>query len=87
MKKQLAEEFAVAIVSPDERIWEGGAVSLSSKNSTGPFDILPGHANFVTIIKNEPIIVRTLDEGRKEFTYKNAVIAINNNSVSIYSDI
>jgi len=81
------EEFVVTVVSPDERIWEGKAYSISSENSAGKFDILPEHANFVTIIKNKPIVIRTENKKEQIFTYKNAVLAINNGKVAIYADI
>lgn len=80
------EKFKVRINSPNESIWEGMAVSLSSKNSAGPFDILPEHANFITMIQNEPIIVRTLGK-EHVFTYKNAVLSVYNREVTIYADI
>lgn len=87
MKQQPLEEFAVTITNAEERIWEGTARSVSSKNSDGQFDILPGHANFVTMIKNEPIVVRSGTKGDKIFTYKTAVLAVKDNKVSVYSDI
>ena len=58
MKQSQEEEFPVTISNAEERIWEGSLHSVSSANSAGKFDILPGHANFVTMIKNEPIVIR-----------------------------
>lgn len=88
MKAPAPEEtIAVTVINPDERVWEGRAYSVSSVNSAGPFDILPEHANFVTMIRNQPVIVRTIDHGEKTFTYKNAVITVNDNKVSIYTEI
>lgn len=84
---QQAEEFAVTITSAEERIWEGVAHSVSSKNSAGQFDILPGHANFVTMVKNEPIVIRAHGKEDQIFTYKTAVLTVQNNKVEIYSDI
>ena len=46
-----SKEFTVTITSPDERLWEGQAHSITTENSKGPFDILPGHPNFITMIK------------------------------------
>jgi len=82
-----AKEFTVSVISPDERLWEGQAVSVSSENSAGKFDILPQHANFVTIIKNTPIVVRTATTGNKTLKYKNAVIVVNYNKVAIYAEL
>lgn len=81
------ESITVTIINPDEKVWEGRAHSVSSVNSAGPFDILPEHANFVSMIRNQPIVVRTVDSGDKTFTYKNAVITVSDNKVSIYTEI
>ena len=85
--KGIDQELRVIVSTPDEQIWEGKAKSVSSENSAGPFDILPQHANFVTIIKGKPIVVRTQDGTEKTFTYKNAVMTVAEDKVSIYNDI
>ncbi len=77
----------VIISSPDETIWKGKEVqSISSENSTGPFDILPEHSNFITLVKDSPIIVRAKDY-EKTFSYKNSVILVRGADVQIYVDI
>lgn len=48
----------VKIVSPTQTLFEGQAYSVSSANSTGKFDILPYHANFITMVQKTPIILR-----------------------------
>ncbi len=80
-------ELQVVVATPDEQVWEGKAESISSENSAGPFDILPQHANFVTMVKGKPIVVRTINDGEKTFSYKNAVITVSKDKVSIYNDI
>lgn len=85
--KGIVGELSVIVATPDELIWEGKASSVSSENSAGTFDILPQHANFVTMIKGKPILVRTLSDGDKVFEYKNALITVASDKVSIYNDI
>lgn len=80
------EKLKVIINSPNKLIWDGVATSVSSKNSSGPFDILPEHANFITMIQNEPIVVKFLDK-EYVFTYKNAVLSVYNGVVTIYTEI
>ena len=53
----------VKIISPTQTIFEGEAVSISSVNSLGKFDILPFHANFISLVRKDPIIVRTKKAG------------------------
>jgi F0F1-type ATP synthase epsilon subunit len=82
----MSDQLTVRINSPEKFIWEGTAVSVSSANDRGPFDILPMHANFVTLIKKSPIRVNTGTEV-KEFSFPNAVIWAHSNTVSIYTNI
>ena len=76
----------VRISNPDKQIWEGQAKSVSSENLSGPFDILPLHANFITLIENKPIKIVTA-EGKKEFTFPNAIIYASKNYVLIYTEV
>ena len=45
----------VRITQATDVLWEGEALSVSSENVDGPFDVLPLHANFVTLLKDVPI--------------------------------
>lgn len=77
----------VSVSNADELIWEGGALSVSSENQEGPFDILPGHANFITMIEGKPITIRTDSGESKDCTYPNAVIYVLGDTVKIYVNI
>jgi len=79
-------QLNIIINSPDKLIWEGKATSVSSENSTGVFDILPGHSNFVTMIEGKPIVVQT-DTSEETFKYENAVLSVKGGVVIIYADI
>ena len=74
----------VRIISPQQLLLETEAVSLSSKNSQGPFDILPQHANFITLVENSPIIVR-VNKKELTFNFPLAIIFTVQNSVNIYT--
>lgn len=76
----------VRITQATDLVWEGEAVSVTSTNLDGPFDILPLHANFVTLIKDQPILVQ--EEGGKQSTYnfKQSVMYVQDNVIKIYAD-
>lgn len=76
--------LTIRINSPKEIIWEGEAKSVSSVNSQGPFDILSEHANFITIVQDRDIKVKTEKEELK-FHFKNSLIYMHNNLVLIYT--
>lgn len=82
-----AEILQVKIISPKETLFEGQALSVSSKNTAGKFDILPEHANFITVVKDEPIIIRQPNKEDATFKFSFAIIYNNNNQVKIYTDI
>ena len=80
------DTFRVTIRTPDSVVFQGRAKSISSRNNAGAFDILPEHANMITLIENQPIQIVT-DAGTRKFTFEKAVIAVKDNSVSIYANI
>lgn len=75
----------VRIVSPGETIFESEAKSVSAQNSQGKFDILPLHANFITLVENQPITIEKLDHTKVQFTFPLAIIYAYLNQVSIYT--
>lgn len=77
----------IRIVTPRELLYNGEALSVSSTNSAGNFDILPQHANFITIVKNEPIVIRLLDDKKLTFNFPVAIIFNTKSLVNIYTDI
>lgn len=77
----------VKIISPKETLFEELVSSVSSTNSVGNFDILPQHANFITVVEKTPIIVRKPDKQVVTFNFPLAVIYAANNKVNIYTDI
>ncbi|HEY4502780.1 MAG TPA: hypothetical protein VJH21_03045 [Candidatus Paceibacterota bacterium] len=86
MQKNQPREFDVVINSPDKLLWEGRAQSISSENSKGTFDVLPEHANFITMIENKPIIVRTGTTDHT-FNYENAVLSVRDGKATVYAGI
>ena len=77
----------VRIVSPQQLILDTEASSVSSKNSQGPFDILPLHANFITVTENQPIVIRLAGQKPLIFKFPLAIILTRENNVNIYTYI
>ena len=75
----------VRIISPQQLILETDADSVSSKNPQGSFDILPQHANFLTVVENYPIVVRAKGQKDQTFKFPLAIISAGNNKVNIYT--
>ncbi len=77
----------VRIISPQQLILDTQAQSVSSKNLDGPFDILPQHANFISMIENSPIVVRMANQKPLVFKFPLAIVLVTSNIVNIYTYI
>ncbi|MCL4398036.1 hypothetical protein M1403_03380 [Patescibacteria group bacterium] len=82
----MATNLSLHIFSPLEDIFTGDIASLSSKNSSGPFDILPQHANFVTLINKDPITARLPDGSKKVFEFPQAVLRCHEGKIEVFTD-
>lgn len=84
----------VRIISPQQLILDTEAESVSSKNIQGNFDILPQHANFITLVENSSIVVRPArpaggvqEQKPLVFKFPLAIIFTKENKVDIYTYI
>lgn len=77
----------VRILSPKEIIFQSPALSVTSKNQAGKFDILPFHAKFISFIEKQSIVVKTPDKKNYTFKFPFAIIYNDNNNVDIYTEI
>ena len=77
----------IRIISPQQLIFDADASSVSSKNLEGNFDILPQHANFITLIENSPITIRVSNQKPRIFNFPLAIIVNRENKVDIYTNI
>jgi hypothetical protein len=54
-------QMFIKVYSPFKSYYEGLGKSISAANDTGPFDILPGHHRFLTLISTCEIDIQTAD--------------------------
>ena len=64
LSKKLSQENEDAVMhvkvhSPFKTYFDGVAQSISAVNATGPFDILPKHHNFMTLLTPCEVVIRT----------------------------
>lgn len=76
------KELEVNIVSADDNVFDGTVRMLTSKNDDGEFDILPLHANFISIIKEKIILHKTTKE-KQDIPITNGVLKVVENRVDI----
>lgn len=82
---EITESIRVDIRNRKEQFFKGEAKTVSSVNDTGEFDVLPQHANFVTLIKAYVIVDKGMPS-EKKFEIDNGVLAAKTDAVDVYLD-
>ena len=80
------EYVIVTVTTPFQVLFSGPALGLSSTNSVGKFDIIPEHANFITIVEKQPIIIEVPNQKPVTFNFNQAIIYNRNNHISVYAE-
>lgn len=81
-----ADEMKVKVHAPYKIYFDGPAKSISAINDTGPFDILPKHHNFMTLINEGEIVVRTKDN-EERIPVTKGVMHVKANQVVVFLDV
>ena len=65
--------------------YEGPAQSISATNKVGPFDILPGHADFFSMLSPGEVLINKADSSEPiSFNINNGIIAVRDNEVMLF---
>ncbi len=86
MSEDSRKTILVKIRNRQRSVFQGEVNAVTSENESGVFDVLPQHANFISIIKNK-IIIRGLGNKKQEIQIESAILKVWSNQVSIYLDI
>lgn len=80
------EVLRVVARSPFEVYYEGPADVLSAKNKVGVFDILPGHADFFSVLEPGDVII---DTSSKPVTFRitNGILTVRDNEVFLFANM
>jgi F0F1-type ATP synthase epsilon subunit len=86
MKKSELEVEILWPPSQKKEGFKGKALSVSSKNRLGKFDILPQHANFITLILDF-LTIYTPDKRKISFQFKRGVLEVYKNKVKAFLEV
>lgn len=67
-------------------LFEGSAHSVTAYNTKGEFDILPLHANFISLI-SEKVIIRTEGVAPQTVQLQTGILKVRSNIIEIYIGI
>lgn len=82
-----APTMMVKVYAPFQIYFEGDAYSISAINETGPFDVLPGHHNFLCKIVPCTILIKAPDTPDKSIKIARAIMHVKANKVTVFVDV
>lgn len=77
----------VKIYAPFRTYFNSEAASLSAINETGPFDILAGHKNFMSLLSPCTITVRVPQRPDFNIAIERGVMHVKADSVTVFLDV
>jgi len=86
-QEQSADSVQCKVYSPFKVYFEGPAVSVSAESKTGPFDILPRHHNFITLLVPCQLVIRTDAQNEQTFDIGGGVMHVKANEVTVFLDV
>jgi len=79
------EVFFPAIME-NKKAFKGKAISISTENKLGKFDVLPQHINFITLIfKN--LSIETVKKEKFDYRFEKGILIVKENKVSVFLGI
>lgn len=85
--KPSSEVVWLKIYSPFKVYFDGEAKSVSAESATGPFDILPKHHNFITLLQPCNVRVVLPSDEAESYAIQGGVMHVNANKVVIFLDV
>ncbi len=79
----MTKSFSLTVRDREKILFEGEAISFSSANSKGNFDILSDHSNFISLV-DEKITIRDAAGVVKEIEVGKGVIRVLNNKIDVF---
>ncbi len=77
----------IKVHSPFKTYFDGEAYSVSAENNTGPFDILPHHHRFMTLLNPCDLIIRPTHGEEERVRISGGLMHVKTDRVTIFLDI
>lgn len=77
----------VKVHSPFRDYYDSQAFSISAENATGPFDILPKHHNFISLLSPCELMIRTVDKGDERIKISGGIMHVKADQVIVFLDV
>jgi F0F1-type ATP synthase epsilon subunit len=83
MSKKAVADLKVVARAPFHIYYEGPARSVSASNRVGKFDILPGHADFFSVMNAGAVIIET-GTNTINFQISNGIMTVRSDEVMVF---
>lgn len=77
----------VKVHSPFQDYYDGQAFSVTAENATGPFDILPKHHTFISLLLPCELIVRGVSDGDRKIKISGGIMHVKADQVIVFLDV
>ena len=77
----------VKVRSPFRDYYDDQAFSVTAENATGPFDILPKHHNFISLLSPCELTIRSVDEGDQRIRISGGIMHVKADQVIVFLDV
>jgi F0F1-type ATP synthase epsilon subunit len=84
--KEKSTSMHVKIHAPFKVYYDGEATSISAINDTGPFDVLPQHHHFMTLLNTGDVVVRNNSEEEK-ISIQQGIMHVKKDEVIVFLDV
>lgn len=85
-KPDPSAQLTIVARSPFNIYFEGQGYVLSATNKVGQFDVLPGHADFFSVLEPGEVIVQT-EKGPVNFAIENGILTVRDDTVYLFADV
>jgi F0F1-type ATP synthase epsilon subunit len=84
--KKAVNSLHVKVWSPFRIYFDGESKSVSGVNATGPFDILPRHHNFISLLNACDLLLRTTT-GDVRVRISGGVMQVHQDTVKVFLEV
>jgi len=76
----------VKVYSPFKVYYDGAAKSISAESATGPFDILPRHHYFITLLVPCDLVIRS-DRDDQTISISGGIMHVKADQITVFLDV
>ena len=84
--KAVRDHLTVKVWSPFKVYFDGEAKSVSGVNATGPFDVLPQHHSFISLLSSSELRLRTM-QGDVHIKISGGIMQVHQDVVTVFLEV